>query len=164
VYTLGNIGVHRVVCTKLPTVGHTRNAMIAAGNTTTRLLGTFQQVDFVVLCGVAGGVPHYTDGVQHVRLGDVVVSGSVCAAADEEEELDDGRVNGHAAVGVKEGIYFYLESVRKRRYTDEDGEEAPRSLEDQVAGFEAKSWRPPSLELQQLSRRLKAHVSPSLCV
>lgn len=39
VYTLGNIGVHRVVCTKLPTVGHTREAMIAAGNTTTRLLG-----------------------------------------------------------------------------------------------------------------------------
>ena len=41
VYTLGNIGAHRVVSTKLPSVGHTREAMIAAGNTTTRLLGTF---------------------------------------------------------------------------------------------------------------------------
>lgn len=40
VYTLGNIGAHRIVCTKLPTVGHTREAMTAAGNTTTRLLGT----------------------------------------------------------------------------------------------------------------------------
>lgn len=39
VYTLGNIGAHRIVCTKLPTVGHTREAMTAAGNTTTRLLG-----------------------------------------------------------------------------------------------------------------------------
>lgn len=39
VYTLGNIGSHRVVSTKLPSVGHTREAMIAAGNTTTRLLG-----------------------------------------------------------------------------------------------------------------------------
>lgn len=39
VYTLGNIGVHRVVSTKLPTVGHTREAMTAAGNTTTRMLG-----------------------------------------------------------------------------------------------------------------------------
>ena len=125
------------------------------------LLGTFQQVDFVVLCGVAGGVPHFTDGNQHVRLGDVVVSGSVLGD-DEEVNGGDGshgRVNGHA--GLKEGVYFYLESVRKRRNTDEDGEEPPLSLEDQVAGFEAKSWRPPSLELQQLTRRLKAHVSVS---
>lgn len=114
VYTLGNIGPHRVVCTKLPTVGHTREAMIAAGNTTTRLLGiefsiddydqlelfflmdrkcisstifqfityqflffvagTFQKVDYVILVGVGGGVPHYTDYKKHVRLGDVVVS------------------------------------------------------------------------------------------
>ncbi|XP_076257616.1 uncharacterized protein LOC143194790 isoform X1 [Rhynchophorus ferrugineus] len=74
VYTLGNIGAHRVVCTKLPTVGHTREAMTAAGNTTTRLLGTFQKVDYVFLVGVGGGVPHYTDYNKHVRLGDVVVS------------------------------------------------------------------------------------------
>ncbi len=74
VYTLGNIGPHRVVCTKLPSVGHTREAMIAAGSTTTRLLGTFQAVEFVFLVGVGGGVPHYTDYARHVRLGDVVVS------------------------------------------------------------------------------------------
>ncbi|XP_065202307.1 uncharacterized protein LOC135832761 isoform X2 [Planococcus citri] len=77
VYTLGNIGIHRVVCTKLPTVGHTREAMIAAGNTTTRLLGTFQKVDYVLLVGVGGGVPHYTDYKKHVRLGDVVISHAV---------------------------------------------------------------------------------------
>ncbi|KAG7205252.1 hypothetical protein KM043_018331 [Ampulex compressa] len=74
VYTLGNIGAHRIVCTKLPTVGHTREAMTAAGNTTTRLLGTFQKVDFVFLIGIGGGVPHYTDYKKHVRLGDVVIS------------------------------------------------------------------------------------------
>ncbi|XP_014230030.1 uncharacterized protein LOC106654607 isoform X2 [Trichogramma pretiosum] len=74
VYTLGDIGAHRIVCTKLPTVGHTREAMTAAGNTTTRLLGTFQKVDYVFLVGVGGGVPHYTDYKRHVRLGDVVVS------------------------------------------------------------------------------------------
>jgi nucleoside phosphorylase len=74
VYTLGNIGSHRVVSTKLPSVGHTREAMIAAGNTTTRLLGTFQKVDFVFLIGTGGGVPHFTDYSKHVRLGDVVVS------------------------------------------------------------------------------------------
>lgn len=74
VYTLGNIGEHRVVCTKLPSVGHTREAMTAAGNTTTRLLGTFQKVEHVILVGVGGGVPHFTDYNKHVRLGDVVIS------------------------------------------------------------------------------------------
>ncbi|GAB0097346.1 uncharacterized protein DMENIID0001_129810 [Sergentomyia squamirostris] len=74
VYTLGNIGAHRIVSTKLPSVGSTREAMTAAGNTTTRLLGTFQKVDYVFIVGVAGGVPHYTDYRKHVRLGDVVIS------------------------------------------------------------------------------------------
>ncbi|CAH2105714.1 unnamed protein product [Euphydryas editha] len=74
VYTLGTIGTHRVVTTKLPSVGRTREAMTAAGNTTTRLLGIFQKVDYVFLVGVGGGVPHYTDYAKHVRLGDVVVS------------------------------------------------------------------------------------------
>ncbi|XP_054728109.1 uncharacterized protein LOC129237406 isoform X2 [Anastrepha obliqua] len=74
VYTLGNIGAHRIVSTKLPSVGSTREAMTATGNTTTRLLGTFQKVDYVFIVGVAGGVPHYTDFKKHVRLGDVVIS------------------------------------------------------------------------------------------
>ncbi|XP_030566157.1 uncharacterized protein LOC115766389 isoform X1 [Drosophila novamexicana] len=74
VYTLGNIGAHRIVSTKLPSVGSTREAMTATGNTTTRLLGTFQKVDYVFIVGVAGGVPHYTDYKKHVRLGDVVIS------------------------------------------------------------------------------------------
>ncbi|XP_045535112.1 uncharacterized protein LOC106717692 isoform X1 [Papilio machaon] len=74
VYTLGTIGTHRVVTTKLPSVGRTREAMTAAGNTTTRLLGIFQKVEYVFLVGVGGGVPHYTDYSRHVRLGDVVVS------------------------------------------------------------------------------------------
>ncbi|XP_044727298.1 uncharacterized protein LOC123290962 isoform X2 [Chrysoperla carnea] len=94
VYTLGNIGAHRVVSTKLPTVGHSREAMIAAGNTTTRLLGTFQRVDFVLLVGVAGGVPHYTDYSKHVRLGDVVVS-----AASENKD--------------KKYVYVYCNNARK---------------------------------------------------
>lgn len=73
-YTLGNIGAHRIVSTKLPRVGSSREAMTATGNTTTRLLGTFQKVDYVFIVGVAGGVPHYTDYRKHVRLGDVVIS------------------------------------------------------------------------------------------
>ncbi|XP_053682658.1 uncharacterized protein LOC128733081 isoform X2 [Sabethes cyaneus] len=74
VYTLGNIGAHRIVSTKLPSVGSSREAMTAAGNTTTRLLGTFQKVDYVFIVGLAGGIPHYTDYKKHVRLGDVAIS------------------------------------------------------------------------------------------
>mgnify|MGYP002716519039 CR=1 FL=1 len=48
--------------------------MIAAGNTTTRLLGTFQKVNHVILVGVGGGVPHFMNYNKHVRLGDVVIS------------------------------------------------------------------------------------------
>lgn len=47
VYTLGNMGAHRIVCTKLPTVGHTREAMTAAGNTTTRLLGELKRLNTI---------------------------------------------------------------------------------------------------------------------
>jgi len=73
-YTLGDIGGHRCVVTKLPMTGHSREASIASGSTTTRLLGTFQGVEYVLIVGVGGGVPHYTDYSRHVRLGDVVLS------------------------------------------------------------------------------------------
>ncbi|KAH0945796.1 hypothetical protein HN011_000796 [Eciton burchellii] len=111
VYTLGNIGAHRIVCTKLPTVGHTREAMTAAGNTTTRLLGTFQKVDFVFLVGVGGGVPHYTDYNKHVRLGDVVIS--------------------HPTPFNKKYTYIYCESAKmneNRDYHFETKEYCPPNL------------------------------------
>ena len=60
--------------TKLPMTGHSREASIASGSSTTRLLGTFQCVEYVLIVGVGGGVPHYTDYSRHVRLGDVVMS------------------------------------------------------------------------------------------
>lgn len=74
VYTLGNIGDHRVVSTKLTSVGHSRGALIAAGNATTRLLGTFPEIEYVFLVGCGGGVVNYTDFSSHARLGDVVIS------------------------------------------------------------------------------------------
>ncbi|CAL8097671.1 unnamed protein product [Orchesella dallaii] len=73
VFTLGNIGNHRVVSTKLPVSEGNKNddreAMISSGNRTTRLLGTFQNVDYVILIGICGGVLR-----NNVRIGDVVVS------------------------------------------------------------------------------------------
>eukprot|EP00090_Calanus_glacialis_P045143 TRINITY_DN8213_c0_g1_i2.p1 TRINITY_DN8213_c0_g1~~TRINITY_DN8213_c0_g1_i2.p1 ORF type:complete len:565 (+),score=205.78 TRINITY_DN8213_c0_g1_i2:81-1775(+) len=73
-YTVGDIGSHRCVVTKLPMTGHSREASIASGSSTTRLLGTFQAVEYVFIVGVGGGVPHYTDYARHVRLGDVVLA------------------------------------------------------------------------------------------
>lgn len=98
VYTLGNIGAHRIVTTKLPTIGSTREATTASGNTTTRLLGTFQKVDYVFIVGVAGGIPHYTDYRKHVRLGDVVVS---AATSTDRTSL----TNGH---GKEQKPYCYV--------------------------------------------------------
>ncbi|XP_037028518.1 uncharacterized protein LOC119068835 isoform X4 [Bradysia coprophila] len=108
VYTLGNIGAHRIVSTKLPSVGNTRESMTAAGNTTTRLLGTFQKVDYVFIVGVAGGVPHYTDFKKHVRLGDVVVS-----------HVDHSRtsmMNGNSTSKDKPYVYVYSNGEEQRTY------------------------------------------------
>ncbi|CAF0984238.1 unnamed protein product [Adineta steineri] len=73
VYTIGTIGSHHVVSTKLPLIGRSRTAQISTGSTTTRLLGTFQHVEHVFIIGCAGGVPHYTDANKHIRRGDVIV-------------------------------------------------------------------------------------------
>ncbi|XP_022256095.1 uncharacterized protein LOC106471771 [Limulus polyphemus] len=130
VYTLGNIGAHRVVATKLPAVGHHREAMIAAGNTTTRLLGSFQKVEYVFLVGLGGGVPHYTDYSKHVRLGDVVIS-----------TPPDGQSDKF--------IYIYCE---KAKSSPESKTSAGGStITDK---YNIKKWCPPNLCLQQTAQQL----------
>ncbi|XP_063709938.1 uncharacterized protein LOC134838354 isoform X2 [Culicoides brevitarsis] len=128
VYTLGNIGAHRIVTTKLPSVGNSREATTASGNTTTRLLGTFQKVDYVFVVGVAGGVPHYTDFRKHVRLGDVVVS---TALADRSSSMQNGQMNGQN----KPYCYVYSNS--------EDGE--------------VKKYYPVNACLQEIAASLQEH-------
>ncbi|OJZ86498.1 hypothetical protein ASPFODRAFT_45978 [Aspergillus luchuensis CBS 106.47] len=63
-YTLGSIPPHNIVLICLPTMGTT-----SAASAVTSLLHTFPSIRFVLLVGVAGGVPR-----NGVRLGDVVVS------------------------------------------------------------------------------------------
>lgn len=105
---MGNIGAHRIVTTKLPTIGSTREATTASGNTTTRLLGTFQKVDYVFIVGVAGGVPHYTDYRKHVRLGDVVVS----AAHSDRSSL----TNGHSTAKPYAYVFSNNEDGEVKKY------------------------------------------------
>lgn len=144
VYTLGNIGAHRVVSTKLPAVGHSRAAIIAAGNTTTRLLGTFQKVDYIFLVGVGGGVPHYTDHSRHVRLGDVVVS------APRPPVSNGSTTNGGGAAHPGQHVYLFAEQQQR------SPDQAPSSREPSPTelAYTVKTWCPPELRLQQLAEEL----------
>ncbi|XP_060607591.1 uncharacterized protein LOC132759763 isoform X2 [Ruditapes philippinarum] len=96
-YTIGYIGEHKCVSTKLPMIGHDRSAQISSGNTTTRLLGTFQAVEHVFIVGVAGAVPHFTDYYKHPRLGDVMISdcskgGNIYYYCDQILQEKDGNI------------------------------------------------------------------------
>ncbi|XP_076437063.1 uncharacterized protein LOC143276450 isoform X2 [Babylonia areolata] len=98
VYTTGYIGEHKVVSTKLPQIGHVRAAQISSGSTTTRLLGTFQNIEHVFIVGVTGGVPQFADYYRHPRLGDIIIStcdkkGYIYYHCDKILQDKDGSVN-----------------------------------------------------------------------
>uniref|UniRef100_A0A915CR44 Nucleoside phosphorylase domain-containing protein n=1 Tax=Ditylenchus dipsaci TaxID=166011 RepID=A0A915CR44_9BILA len=114
VYTIGYIGEHRVVATKLAMIGDSREAITSAGSITTRLLGSFQHVEHVIIVGVGGGVPHYTDPNLHVRLGDVVVS----------------HGSGFRDSGKKADAYVYAHNFVMNRKTE------------QIEGFATHEWSP----------------------
>ncbi|CAD5112115.1 DgyrCDS1356 [Dimorphilus gyrociliatus] len=86
VYTIGKVGRLRVVTTKLSRVSG-RGAIVAAGNTITRLLGTFSKLQHTLIIGVGGGVPVH-DGSNFPREGDVVVS---------RRSFDDGPLYTHVS-------------------------------------------------------------------
>jgi nucleoside phosphorylase len=72
-YWMGEIaslrgGVHRVVIAQADMGNNI--AAIRAG----LLLEHFPKVEWIIMCGIAGGIPHTTKPEDHVRLGDVVVS------------------------------------------------------------------------------------------
>lgn len=131
-YTIGSIGEHRVVSTKLPLqVGRdSLSVKISSGNTTTRLLGIFQRVEHVFLIGCAGGVAHYSDHMRHLRRGDVVVSfpealdpqlqnpnidqNFVYAHFEIQKSIVNGDVVAHKAwMPSSMEIYKIVNSIRK---------------------------------------------------
>ena len=64
-------GLHRVALALLPTMGSN-----SATQRATLLLEHFPTVRHVVMVGIAGGAPNPAKPDEHVRLGDIVVSGS----------------------------------------------------------------------------------------
>ncbi|VDP86022.1 unnamed protein product [Echinostoma caproni] len=121
VYTIGNIGPHRVISTKLPMVGRELQAKISSGSITTRLLGAFQAVQHVFLVGVGGSVPHVYEFEKHSRLGDVVVSAPVkwCTGcrSPSGNHNNNGNGNHHSNNALKPGdicqdpVYIYCDRL-----------------------------------------------------
>lgn len=73
-YLLGDIpsvrqGVHQVVVAQTMDMGNT-----SAASRASKMLMDFDGIDHLIMCGIAGGVPHPRDPQEHVRLGDIVVS------------------------------------------------------------------------------------------
>src|SRR5262249_51104035 len=62
-------GLHRVVIAQTSGMGNNRAAIRAD-----QLLLHFPEVQSIIMCGIAGGIPHPARVDDHVRLGDVVVS------------------------------------------------------------------------------------------
>lgn len=73
-YALGSVpsrtGGTNVVAVALLTDMGNNSAAIAA----TRLLADFPSIQRIVMCGIAGAIPHPKKKSEHVRLGDIVVS------------------------------------------------------------------------------------------
>ncbi|CAH8454499.1 unnamed protein product [Heterobilharzia americana] len=108
VYTIGSIGPHKVISTKLPMVGRELQAKISSGSITTRLLGAFQAVQHVFLVGVGGSVPHVYEFDKHSRLGDIVVS-AVARPTGLHSPL---ATNNHSMTnGVEDAIYIYCDRL-----------------------------------------------------
>lgn len=72
-------------------------------------LGGYPDIEHVLVVGVGGGVPHFTDKEVHVRLGDVVIS----AAASLVPELADVKTEGD-----KNAAYVFCDSIKRDRETE----------------------------------------------
>ncbi|KAK7097152.1 hypothetical protein V1264_004171 [Littorina saxatilis] len=156
VYTLGQIGKHQVVSTKLSRKGTGEDAEIASENAATNLLGIFNQVRHVILVGVGGAVPHHTDFSQHVRLGDVVVStpvdsgGSQYIYCQKVEKIPGGlgyNYNTRTWGSTDKTLLKVTQSIRhqveSRPYSDRPWDGLVEEGKDTLRGDESSFHRPP---------------------
>lgn len=173
VYTLGDIGNHRVVSTKLPMTGSSGNALIATGSTTTRLLGTFQCVEHVFLVGVAGAVPHYTDFDRHVRLGDVVMASPpnqgqrfIYQLCENVKESSNGEIKFETKSwcpvdlglqGLQENLVEMAESQERQPWLNyyqsglkELCNNSGEDFDTDGLGFVDEGWKRPEIETDKL--------------
>lgn len=153
VYTTGFIGEHKVVSTKLSQIGNFRAAQISSGSITTRLLGTFQNIEHVFIVGVAGGVPRFADYYRHPRLGDIVFSkcdskGYLYYYCDKILQDKDGEVNYQLKTWAPRDLDLQriLERIEDARAANPDYAPWEKYMEEGLqllAGQEASFARPP---------------------
>lgn len=62
-------GIHQVIIAQTMDMGNT-----SAASRASKMLMDFDELDAIIMCGIAGGVPNPADPQEHVRLGDVVIS------------------------------------------------------------------------------------------
>ncbi|KAL3311477.1 hypothetical protein Ciccas_009942 [Cichlidogyrus casuarinus] len=106
-------GESHVISTKLPVVGRELGAHISSGNITTRLLGSFQSVEHVLLVGVAGAVPDIPHYERHSRLGDIVVSAGCNAHPIQGFETSDASAPDFMGECVNQPFYTLCDNVKR---------------------------------------------------
>ena len=121
--------------------------------------------------GIGGGVPHYTDYRQHVRLGDVVVSTSPKKAVPPPAS-PRATTNGHANGGgthpgfpstvpqANRSDYVYVHCEKLRSSPDEplNASNSAVAKLNTVDSFNYRFWCPYSLELQTIAKQLVAEA------
>lgn len=94
-FTLGtipafnNTGQHQIVLAQLVKMNNTISAA-----SVTQLLERFPSLKYVIMCGIAGGVPQHLKAEDHVRLGDAVLCDDrgVIEYDFGKETLQEGRI------------------------------------------------------------------------
>jgi nucleoside phosphorylase len=79
-------GTHIVAITRTTGMGNTASAIAA-----NILFQHCEAIQFLIMCGIAGAVPNSSNHEQHVRLGDIVVSGSPGIVQYDFGKLRDAR-------------------------------------------------------------------------
>lgn len=135
------------------------------------------------MVGIGGGVPHYTDYQQHVRLGDIVVSTSprrnhYSASSSPINNLagDNGGHNDHGHGNNNNGhsnsnsmnknrprqlpptcsdfIYVHCEKLRSSPDEPMNASNSTWKELQTVDSFNYRFWCPLSLELQEIARQI----------
>lgn len=147
----------------MPSRGGGRHALVLAivgvGNgisavATTQLLHDFPSVHTLVLCGIAGGVPHPGKADDHVRLGDVVVSSEYgIIQYDFVKAEADGVVARHPPRPASSNL------VRAARVLESEGLAGARPWDEHLdLVLAALRWRRPA----ESTDRLASSDDPSM--
>ena len=117
-YCLGKIAGHKIVLTCLVSAGTTE-----AGFAASHMQHTFQNLDFILMVGIGGGIPGSNTG-QDVRLGDVVVS-MPSGAYGGVIQYDIGKFleNGFQRTGALQGPPRRLQKVIRRLEANHERQE-----------------------------------------